>query len=278
LAVFGYFYTIKPKFELENLRIKSQQFIQENENLSKQIINKEKNLTEINNLIKQLKFDSTKRNKNIEELTILNTKSLNTYKFTQWEIFLSQLNFITSSTNKKSNDKKIKNTEQDNIVLQENAPYLIIMQYFNNLKYSDKFYLLDKSLFEEFKLTILKETHKEKTNLKYLVNNEELYALRKKYNNQINKLLVEYDDYNNNQSKGSIEKIFSIQDKVYNIHKQYDSYVKQRYATVNHIINALFQKISLSYKVKLNINKNSIKPVKIENRKLEYNAMWTMSM
>lgn len=147
LATFGYFYTVKPKYELDNLKIHSSELDKKNIALKKEInenkiiIKKtqkeaKKSITLLNKKIKKLSIIEMKINqlnkeinlseKNILLITKEKEKSLNEYKKILWNLYINTVNNIGYGNSRfeyvtKFNDE----TGQFNIVLDDEESNII---------------------------------------------------------------------------------------------------------------------------------------------------------
>jgi len=307
LALFGYFYTVKPKFFLDNLKIKTSILEDKNVKLNedirekeKRILNiekeKEKTLLSIKNEIKLkqeeitlLKEDKVKILLNLEEkiniyknilakqeididnLSIQNDKNINKKKYILWEIFLKKI-YIRTVSNAKAYTKKseyfIKDTEQDKKILRSDAPYKVVKKYFMDLKYSSKYKLIDKNLFDEFRNMIIDDIDSNKVNLKYTVPKSRLQKLQKEYNSKIAKFkfMLKSNDY---------EKQDIARNKIHKLYQAYDKTVKKCYVSVEKKINQFINRISTQYIKTLNLDKKSKIYIKFDKREYEYGSFIT---
>ena len=252
LALFGYIYTVKPKFFLDNLKIKME--ILENKNIK--LINSIKEKEE------KIKFLNIDIKSKVKE----KNKSLNERKYILWETFFTLLKISTVHKEKKYNARNeyiIYNTKQDKLFLNNNSPYLLLNKYFSNLEYSKKFFLINEKEFKEFKNFILNNIEEERLELEYEVNLKELNLFRKKCNIKITKYKSKI--YKINYSSKDI-----VLDKIKKIHINYDDRIKVRYNKVKEKINYFIKKISLKY---IKMLKLKIKPktkISIDNRSYSY--------
>lgn len=282
LALFGYFYTVKPKFFLDHLKVKTSTLEIKNNALNESIKIKEQKITqlqtekelklaELQKKVHKLENDINNKQANIVKLNNEKNKNINENKYVLWRIFLNKTHIQTSVSSdlkvieKSENEYIIKHTEQDKKILKENAPYLILKKHFSNLQYSSKYALINENIFNEFNAFIIDSIEKQKSKLIYNVNLEELVSLQEKYNQEIKKLKpIIYDTNIATRIR------FNTIDQIHEYQNKYDLLAQKRYIEVEKTINNFINNVSLSYVKQLNLDILPVNKISIDKRKYKY--------